>query len=118
MRCLVQNPELVYPITAEQFPDLQHVSKLRWTDGSVSKQRQVDGVPMFLGRDARNRVMIDLINNMLRACAQPGVRTCSSTLYRSVHPSEPVMHVDYTSDQTGGIRGRCIPKFIVPRKIS
>lgn len=32
---------------------------------------------MFFGRDANNSIMKDLVDKMLRACAQPGVESCS-----------------------------------------
>ena len=32
---------------------------------------------MFFGRDANNSIMKDLVDEMLRACVQPGVESCS-----------------------------------------
>lgn len=77
IECLVQKPDLKFPISAETYQGLRRVSKLRWTDGSVSSPRRLNRVPMFFGRDANNSIMKDLVDKMLRACAQPGVESCS-----------------------------------------
>jgi len=69
---LVQNPELPFQITAEEYPHLGRVSKLRWTDGSWSLQSKKNGISMFLGRDANKRITKDLVCSMLWACTLPG----------------------------------------------
>lgn len=69
---LVQNSELPFQITAEEYPHLGRVSKVRWTDGSWSSQSNRNGLPMFLGRDANKRITKDLVCSMLWACAQSG----------------------------------------------
>lgn len=65
---LVDNATLSFPVTESEYPDLQGVARLRWTDGSVSKPRQVNGKARFSGREDNHRIMKDLIISALLAC--------------------------------------------------